>query len=78
MLGLVTLLALVRVSALMVGEVFGMFVGVPSMPVAREGELQDQQRQERVLSSIASDKVRGLLVKSNMFPQRYPVSCTKV
>lgn len=77
MLGLVACLALVRVSALILGEVFGMFVGVPSMPVAREGELEEQQRQGRVLSSIASGKVRDSLhakVKSNVFPQRYPAS----
>lgn len=77
MLGLVTCLVLVRVSALILGEVFGMFVGVPSMPVAREGELDDQQRQEGVLSSIASEKVRDSFdanVKSNVFPQRYPAS----
>lgn len=57
MLGMVTLLTLVRVSAMMVGEVFGMFVGVPPMPVARKGEWEDQQQQERVLSSIASEKL---------------------
>ena len=77
LLGLVTCLVLVRVSALILGEVFGMFVGVPSMPVAREGELDDQQRQEGVLSSIASEKVSYSFyanVKSNVFPQRYPAS----
>lgn len=76
LLCMVTLLALARVSALMVGEVFGMFVGVPSMPVAREGAREDQRQQERVLSSIASEKVRDSLyarVKSDVFPQRYPV-----
>lgn len=77
LLGLVTFLALVRVSVLMVGEIFGMFARVPSMPVAREGGLDDQQPQERVLSSIASEKVRDSFygrVKSNVFPQRYPAS----
>lgn len=58
LMGVVALLLLVRVSAVMVGEVVRMFAGVPAMPVAQGSELKEQQPQERGLSNIALEKVR--------------------